>query len=368
MSLDDRIRRELDEAVASIDHDPREVVERLLPMGRRRRTRRRIVQAAAGAMAAAGLVVGGFQLLPGMVLVEPGGPTPGPSSSPIVPSPGPPTPARPGCISFNVSNQGELRDARKECGLLPAELRVEGGAAYRLTAPSGETFWAVFHDDVRVNTVMTMPDVLMRVEGVPIRDNPVGQFFTTDEPREAVRLHCAGEPECDPQVVESEVLPNGAILARWEDRSGTAPLEVTSVDLGTWLAVLPDHDTSEVTERIARALQWREDEDGYLLVSSSDPDVSIDHDWSSLRVGIGTNRGFFWGRILPDCRLSEKRPDLGGNDYGPGLTFGAGTDAFPPSAHWCADGYAVDVDGATLEETELIYRGLQVTATLPPGP
>jgi hypothetical protein len=362
MSLDDRIRRDLHEAGDALDADPRSVLERFLPTARRRRGRRRAAQAALGVMAAAGLVAGGVRLVPELDLrARPGGPTPGPTGTVIEPSPGTRTPADLVCLAFNVSRESDLDDARHECGLIPASVRVEGGTAYRLRAPSGHSFWAVFRDEVRVGSVLAMPDVLMAIRGVPVVENPVAQFFTTEDPRDAVDRSCHGEPECDPQVVEGEVLPNGALLQRWEDASGTVPLDVSTLDLGDWLAVL---EGTRGVERIARALEWREDEDGFLILSSSDPEVSIHHDWSSLRIGIGTNAGFFWGRVLPDCHLSEKEPDLGGNDYGPGFTYSPGPGSISPSARWCTGGYAIDIDGAEVEEARRIYRGLRVVPTL----
>ena len=239
------------------------------------------------------------------------------------------TEPRPACVPHR---DGHARI----CGLAPPSRAVEGGIEYDVTTVAGERFSVVLPGGLGSGVV-----------AVPHAPIGVKAELTTAAPREAADRFCHGFPEC--RVV---AVARSGVVTRWDDASGAIrDLEVTTVDLGSWTLVLIEPDPARA-ERAARELTWAVDPYPRVLGA-----VRIHADWAGMALWVPDVDGDDLSiAILPGCRLSAKRPDLGGADAGPHLEFHE-----PGTARWCAvGGYAVDVSSAERPQLELLYETLRV--------
>jgi hypothetical protein len=234
------------------------------------------------------------------------------------------------------------------CALAPPHRIAEKGTAYKVTTISGESFWVVLPDELAPSSGVVV------VPGVPIR---VNAGLTTASAREAADRYCDDFPKCEPIAVNREAVPVG-LLTRWDDASGTIKdFEVTTVDLGPWTLVMLEPDAA-LAERVARALSWSVDEDGYPRLASTDPDVPVDVDWADVVLWVPNleEQGkYHLIEVIPGCDLSAKEPDLGGSDAGPDLELHEPDTV--EGGRWCVDGrYWVDVAFVERPRLELFTK------------
>ena len=245
------------------------------------------------------------------------------------------------------------------CGIAPPAARTDGGSAVRVTTVTGEAFWILLPDKrARVVALQGLP---VRVDG--LASTPIPEL-TTANPRRATDRYCADFPACEPIVIERELAPNGAVVLRWDDASGTLrDLAVTTARFGPWTLVLRGHQ--EPANRIARSLEWRAGRDGFLRVSVTEAGVVLDEDWADVGISVvpAEQQASYGLQITPGCHLASKEPDLGGDNVGPEL------ERFPPDAggggRWCAEGYWVDAftdDDRALERLHATLRIVPVRA------
>ena len=270
-------------------------------------------------------------------------------SSDLPPGAEPTTAGKPACVPRGDGHA-------KICALAPPHRSVDGGRAYKVTTISGESFWVVLPDELAPSSgVVASP-------GVPIR---VNAGLTTAPAREAADRHCDDFPECEPTIVNRETVPAG-VLTRWDDASGTIKdLEVTTVDFGPWTLVMFEPDAA-LAERIARALSWSVDEDGYPRLASTDPEVPVDVDWANvvLRVpNLEAHGKHHLIEVIPGCDLSAKEPDLGGSDAGPDLEFHERDTV--EGGRWCVDDrYWVDIAFIERARLELFHEKLRIVPSV----
>jgi len=237
------------------------------------------------------------------------------------------------------------------CGLAPPLRHVEQGSAYKLTTVTGESFWVVLPDELgRTTGVVAIPKVQFDINA----------GLTTAPAREAADRSCDGFRECEVTVVDRLALPSG-VMTRWDDASGTIrDLEVTTVDLGQWTLAMLEPDARRA-ERVARALRWSVDEDRYPRVVSTDRKAAVKVDWAGLALWVklrGQDEDLVID-VLPGCRLSTKKPDLGGYDARPELELNPPDS--PEGGRWCAEGrYAVDVRHVARPQLELLHERLEI--------
>jgi hypothetical protein len=238
----------------------------------------------------------------------------------------PATRARPACVPRGASHT-------RICALAPPFRRVDGGSAYKLTTVAGESFWAVLPDE------LAPPSAVVAVPGVPLG---VNAGLTTAAARDAADRYCDHSPRCEVTAVDRVRLPSG-VMTRWDDASGShADLGVTTVDFGQWTLVMMEPDATRAA-RVARALRSSVDDDHYPRVVSTDRRVPVHADWAgvALWVRLEAQDEHLLLEIVPGCRLSTKRPDLGGSDATADLELHEPDG--PDGGRWCADGrYAVD--------------------------
>lgn len=266
-------------------------------------------------------------------------------SSDLVPGAEPTTEGKPACVP---RGDGHARI----CALAPPHRGVEGGSAYKVTTISGESFWVVLPDELAPSSGV------VAVPGVPIR---VNAGLTIASAREAADRYCDSFPKCEPIVVDREAVPAG-VLTRWDDASRTIKdLQVTTVDLGPWTLVMLEPD-ADLAERVARALSWSVDEDGYPSLASTDPEVPVDADWADVVLWIPNLEAqgkYHLIEVIPGCDLSAKEPDLGGSDAGPDLEFHEPDTV--EGGRWCVDGrYWVDVAFVERPRLELFHEKLRI--------
>jgi hypothetical protein len=260
----------------------------------------------------------------------------------------PATQAEPTCVPRGAGHA-------RICALAPPQREVPGGTAYKATTITGESFWVVIPSELAGSA-----DVMV-VPGVPIR---VQVGLTTASARGAADRYCDDFPACEPVVVSREELPGGSVLTRWDDASGTIrDLEVTTLDLGSWTLVMSEPDAARA-ERVARALRWSVDEDGYPRLASTDPDVPVDADWASVNLWVPTPSGeHILIDVIPGCDFSAKDPDLGGSeDFGPEL------QPHQYGGRWCVgDRYWVDVSFVERSRLELWHEKLRIVPATSPA-
>ena len=238
------------------------------------------------------------------------------------------------------------------CGLAPPRGPVEGGIAYRLTNVVGESFWVVLPDEL-------VPDP----GGVATPVAPVGAGLTIMAVREAADHYCGEFPACEPEAVSRESLPNGGILTRWDDPSGSiTDLEVSTVALDLWNLVI-HHPDAALAERIARAVRVTVDEDLFPRVESTDPGVPLHADWAEVYFFVPSpeeHGSYHLIEILPGCDLESKQPDLGGWNPGPELELHEPDEV--AGGRWCERGrYWVDVSfEIDRERLELFHAKLEI--------
>ena len=232
---------------------------------------------------------------------------------------------------------------------------MDGGSAYKLTTVAGESFWAVLPDE------LAPPSAVVAVPGVPIG---VNAGLTTAAARDAADRYCDNFPRCEVTAVDRVRLPSG-VMTRWDDASGTiADLGVTTVDFGQWTLVMMEPDATRAA-RVARALRSSVDDDRYPRVVSTDRRVPVHDDWAgvALWVQLEARDEYLLLDIVPGCRLSTKRPDLGGSDAPAEL------ELHEPEAgdggRWCANGrYSVDAGFVERPQLELLHEKLRIVPSL----
>jgi hypothetical protein len=147
---------------------------------------------------------------------------------------------------------------------------------------------------VIVPDALATPTGVVVGPGIPIR---VNAGLTTASARQAADRSCDDFPECEPIVVSREELPAGGVLTRWDDASRTiTDLEVTTWDFGQWTLVMSEPDPA-LAERIARALSWSGDEDGYPHLAG---DVTLYYSFACLRCLVEQRR---WAEAEYLCAL-----------------------------------------------------------------
>ena len=210
------------------------------------------------------------------------------------------------------------------------------------------------------------PSGVVAVPSVPIR---VNAGLTTASPRAAADRSCDDFPRCEATAIDRLAVPSG-VLTRWDDASGTIrDLQLTTVDLGEWTLIVLEPDARRA-ERVARALEWRVDEDRYPRVAGTGREAGVDVDWAGVSLWVPdpeVQGAHLLIDTVPGCELSGKHPDLGASDAGPDLEL-HGPDTVA-GGRWCADGrYSVDVSFAGREQLERLHERLEIVPSLDDGP
>ena len=271
-----------------------------------------------------------------------------PSSDPL-PGVEPTTEAKAACVP-----RGDGRP--RICALAPPHRTVEGGRAYKLTTIDGESFWVVLPDELAPSSGV------VAVPGVPIH---VNAGLTTASARETANRSCDDLPKCEPIVVNRKAVPAG-VLTRWDDASGTIKdLGVTTVDFGSWSLVMLEPEAA-LAERVARAVSWSVDQEGYPRLTSTDPEVPVDVDWADVVLWVpnmDVQGRYHLIQVIRGCDLSAKEPDLGGSDAGADLEFHEPDEV--DGGRWCVDGrYWVDVAYVERPLLELFHQKLRIAPSL----
>jgi hypothetical protein len=224
------------------------------------------------------------------------------------------TAPRPSCVPRNEGHQ-------RICGLAPPSRSVDGGTAHKLSTVMGDSFWVVLPDALSTGVVA--------VPAIPLA---VNAGLTTAPPRAAADQYCAGFPRCEATAVD-----RAGALTRWDDASGSIrDLGVTTVDLGQWTLVMLEPDAARA-ERVARALRWHDDEDGY-------PRVRGAVDTESAGVSLWVADVLI--DVVPGC------------DTGPDLQLHPPDTV--PGGRWCAGGHTVDVSFADGPRLKLLHEAVRI--------
>jgi len=154
-----------------------------------------------------------------------------------------------------------------------AGVRRDGSeeTAIKVVALDGTAFWVVLPDDVPA-----VPDLqIVATAGVAARGAVSPRSYVTSLAGPAVAAGwCRDDPsgQCrEAGVLAQRVLGNGAVFTHW-----ALPLSepFITVELGSWTLVL-EGGSAAGNERIATALVWAVDRDGYLRLRSADPEVDV---------------------------------------------------------------------------------------------
>ena len=355
MMFDDRLRGALHRIGESLHFDAHHTGELVVASGRRRRFRRRAASAALGILLLGGMALGGLKFLEAISELAEPDLADGPGGPIIEASPGFPTRSEPAC----AATQDVLA-----CGLAPPSRRVEDGTAHKVTTVAGETFWIVVPDALVPSGagIVALPDVPVRAESTPATPRP---GLTTARATEVARAACGDSATCEPHPIAREEFANGSTFARWQDRSGTVPLDLATAGFDLWTLSLHGADP-ESPKQIARDLRWEVDEDLFPRLTSQGSQVIVDDDWAGMTLWIPSSAGehdYHLLQVIPGCQLTMKTPDLGGSDAGPELQphgedgGGGGT--------WCIRGrYWVQLSFIDQSDVEAFHQSLDIVPTL----
>jgi hypothetical protein len=232
---------------------------------------------------------------------------------------------------------------------------VPGGTAVQVITISGDSLWVVLPQGlVDLPKLEVIPDFPLIVKD---NSRTPRQTLTTTPGETFVTMRCLAAPVCAAVVlVESDVLANGALLQVWSTNTDD-PIVVVQMD--RWTLVLEGPD-SALAKRLAGALRWSVDSDGYLFVQSENFDiVSTDTPGASLVIPATDSQPDIAIRVTPGCDgdAELRRPPVG-----PELR------QEQNGARWCSNGFAVvielhgDVPDRTMLST--LHATLHVSGSL----
>jgi hypothetical protein len=271
----------------------------------------------AGAVAAFGVLALAFVVPDGASTVQVGS---GPATSePGLPAPGLTAPSR------TMPSDRLLR------GIPGLRRGVPGGTAVQVITISGDSLWVVLPQDlVDLPKLEVIPDFPLIVKE---NSRTPRQTLTTTPGEAFATMRCLAAPVCAAAVlVDSDVLANGASLQVW---STSTDDPIVAVQMDRWTLVLEGPDTA-LAKRLAGALRWSVDSDGYLFVQSEDPDiVSADTPGASLVIPATDSQPGIAIRVTPGC---DGNVELGRPQVGLELR------QEQNGASWCSNGFAVAIE------------------------
>jgi hypothetical protein len=175
----------------------------------------------------------------------------------------------------------EANDPQPPSGVVPPRTVRDDRVVFRVTDVSGETYLVeVPASSPGVDQVVAVPSVYVGpARPAPVGDEPGLELGSVlyDQPAATIAPDWA-PPGWAPVPGPQRALDGGAVFTQWEQVGPASPqrfpLDLSTIERGGWTLALrgPGQDNAP---RVADALVWTRDEDGFHRLSSRDPSLVI---------------------------------------------------------------------------------------------